>query len=116
MGYEIDRGWWDSKYSPPKFFKEMELIDPDTPVNTLSSLQEPDYALLACYFNNICAFEEYLKHFSGNCIILIGPDEGNGENYCDPLPFYLKDRDGWTIHSICKNSYKDVVVVYIRAS
>ena len=45
---------------------------------------DPESALMFCYFNHMQYFHEYLDAYTGNCIILIGPTDGN--RHCDPEP------------------------------
>lgn len=109
MGYEIDQGWWESKYSPPTFWSDVICIDP----KQLPSF-EPSFALLFCYFNDVAAFERYLNAFEGNCVVLIGPDETEKERYCDPLPFFLRDHSKWRVHSTWLSKWRDAIVIYER--
>ena len=108
MGYEVDEGWWDSKYSPPKFWNRIVCVQPDCLPKISATM-----ALIFCYFSNLKAFEEYISTFSGSCIVLIGPDESH-QRYCDPPPFYLKNHDQWKIHSSCHNKANDAIVIYTR--
>lgn len=107
MGYEIDQGWWESKFSPPKFWNEIECINP-----AIMPRLDPQFALLFCYFNNSKAFEAYLNSFTGDCVILIGPDEKNKNRYCDPQPFQLKESEGWRIHAIWRTKFLEAIVIY----
>lgn len=57
VGIEINRQWWESKYSvtpfiPLRYAEEKIIIDLD-----------PKYALFFCYFNNGAAFREYVKNY-----------------------------------------------------
>ena len=45
---------------------------------------DPESALMFNYFNHMQYFHEYLDAYTGNCIILIGPTDGN--RHCDPEP------------------------------
>ena len=109
VGLEIDRGWWESKYSPPSFLARVECIDPARPIQL-----DPQHALLFCYFSNLKAFENYINDFTGRCVVLIGPDNGNTERYCDPQPFHLEGRHPWKVHAVIKNSFTDAIVFYVR--
>lgn len=54
--------------------------------DVINALHDTSTALLFCYFNNRPAFNDYLKHFKGDVIIIIGP--GIGKNvHTDPKPF-----------------------------
>jgi hypothetical protein len=47
------------------------------------------FALMFCYFNNGPAFREYVRHYQGDFIILIGPKDGVGR-HTNPLPFSVE--------------------------
>lgn len=82
MGIELDSSWWNSKYSPPQFLKNIIFIE-----KASVNFQLPKrYAMLFCYFNNSTAFRNYIENYKGNLILVIGPAQ---ENNCttDPLPF-----------------------------
>ncbi|XP_057367166.1 uncharacterized protein LOC130688208 [Daphnia carinata] len=111
IGYEIDQGWWESRFSPPKFWNEIECIDP-----AIVPRLNPQFALLFCYFNNLKAFEAYLESYTGDCVILIGPDENNHERYCDPQPFQLKDSECWRIHAIWRTKFLEAIVIYRKSA
>ena len=71
-------------------------------------------ALLFCYFNNLKYFHQYLEHYGGKCVILIGPVDG--ERHCEPDPHYLKKIPGWKLldqHNI-RNAFEDLVCIYIK--
>ncbi|KAI9563188.1 hypothetical protein GHT06_010646 [Daphnia sinensis] len=106
-GYEIDQDWWESRYSPPKFWNAIECINPAT----IPQLN-PQFALLFCYFNNSKAFEAYLDSFTGDCVILVGPDEKNKNRYCDPQPFQLKESECWRIHAVWRTKFLEAIVIY----
>ncbi|KAK7866156.1 hypothetical protein R5R35_001384 [Gryllus longicercus] len=109
IGIEHDRKWWESRYAPPKFLPLMYA-------NEISDGTFPSYsAIMFCYFNNKTAFREYMKLFKGNCLIIIGPEEGSGR-HTDPLPFDPEVQTlGWKLVSSreIQNS-KDHIVVYER--
>lgn len=110
IGYEVNEEWWKSKYSCPQF---IELnYSPDTPD---PSMLNPNYALLFCYFNNRPAFNEYIKCYKGNMIIIIGPGEGKGR-HTDPEPFNPNFySDDWILddYEEIKNS-RDFIAIYVR--
>lgn len=108
IGYEIDAGWWDSKYSPPKFLNDVVCIGGSSVIPKL----DPNHALLFCYFNNLSAFEIYLEQFSGHYVILIGPSKRGTGRFCDPEPFYLQDHPDWTVQSFWSSSDDDAIVIY----
>ncbi|XP_046449716.1 uncharacterized protein LOC124198094 isoform X1 [Daphnia pulex] len=111
IGYEIDQGWWESRYSPPKFLSGISCIEP----TTLPELNSK-FALLFCYFNDSKAFEAYLDSFTGDCVILVGPDEKNKIRYCDPQPFQLKDSKGWRTHAVWRSKFLEAIVIYKRST
>ena len=111
MGYEVDQGWWESKYSPPKFWDKITCIDPSSVPHL-----NPQFALLFCYFNDAKAFQAYLDSFEGDCVILIGPDENNRERYCDPLPFQLKENKSWCACAVWRSKFLEAIVIYRRTS
>ena len=91
--------------------KKTILIDDEDAVVEL-----PDnYALLFCYFNDEKAFKDYMNRFSGNVVIVIGPDEGQNRT-TDPLPFDIKFEElRWILRNERKlDNRKDVATVYTR--
>lgn len=93
MGIELDSAWWNSKYSPPKFLKDIIFIE-----GTSTNFQIPKrYAMLFCYFNNNIAFCNYIENYKGNLILVIGPMQGNNCT-TDPLPFDDKfEKYNWKL-------------------
>lgn len=110
LGYEVNKEWWDSKYSPPKFIKLNYFNYP-----LEDACLDPHHALLFCYFNNGPAFRDYVDSFKGNIVIIIGPGKGKGR-HTDPSPFTADfgNRE-WRLDSYqeIKDS-KDFIVVYVR--
>ena len=109
-GLEVNSGWWESKYSTPHFIP-LDYTEP----GLIPTLPE-DAALMFCYFNNGDCFNEYLKAFSGNVVILIGPVDG--QRHCDPEPYFLRDFNDsrWRLtatHDI-RGEGRDHVAVYLR--
>ncbi|XP_072752507.1 uncharacterized protein [Anoplolepis gracilipes] len=85
IGIELDSSWWNSKYSPPQFLKNIIFIE-----KASMNFQVPKrYAMLFCYFNNNSAFCNYIENYKGNLILVIGPMQ---QDNCttDPLPFDKK--------------------------
>lgn len=114
-GVEIDGAWWHCKYAPPTFipllFTANEL---DKDIQSL--LQEShSTALLFCYFNNREAFNEYLKYFSGNVIVIIGPADGKGV-HTDPKPFGDVPEEWKLYDSQEVRDSKDFIAIYRRNS
>ncbi|KAJ8978815.1 hypothetical protein NQ317_018905 [Molorchus minor] len=110
VGYEINKQWWESKYSVPTFIK-LRYHDQSVQENVL----DPRYALLFCYFNNGPAFLEYIDNYKGNTVIIIGPSRGAGR-HTDPEPF--KANFGgmkWRLYGYQEvKDTKDFIVVYVR--
>lgn len=85
-GVEVDNAWWHCKYAPPTFIPLL-ITRSQLDRHVINALQDTSTALLFCYFNNRPAFEDYLKHYRGTVIIIIGP--GDGKNvHTDPKPFH----------------------------
>lgn len=94
-GVELDKSWWTSSYSPATFIN-MNFVS-NKPItskflnNCVTNADDPpqekhsNFALLFCYFNNRPAFNDYVRVYDGNYIIIVGPDEGLG-TFTDPLP------------------------------
>ncbi|XP_070514688.1 uncharacterized protein [Cardiocondyla obscurior] len=93
VGIELDSSWWNSKYSPPQFLKNIIFVE-----NESINFQVPKrYAMLFCYFNNSAAFCNYMENYKGNLVFVIGPAQGNN-CITDPLPFDKKfDKYNWTL-------------------
>lgn len=112
-GLEIDGAWWKCKYSPPTFI-DMSFTQLSINQETIKLLKNTN-CLLFCYFNNRPAFENYMQHYSGNILIIIGPGKEKIV-HTDPQPF---DNLGleWRLHSWqeVRNS-KDFIAVYCRTS
>ncbi|XP_017009116.2 uncharacterized protein [Drosophila takahashii] len=111
FGLEVDRNWWQSKYSvrsfiPLNYVEDAGQLDADLLTSCCNN--NPPCALLFCYFNNRGAFLDYLKVFPGKWLILIGPLPARGI-HTDPNPVYpqlpedqwiLRERLNWTDHNI----------------
>ncbi|XP_011639302.1 uncharacterized protein LOC105428608, partial [Pogonomyrmex barbatus] len=82
VGIELDSSWWTSKYSPPRFLKNIIFIETES----MNFRVPKRYAMLFCYFNNGKAFRNYIENYKGNLIFVIGPAQGNNCT-TDPLPF-----------------------------
>lgn len=80
--------------------------------DTIDKIQRAN-CLLFCYFNNRKAFDNYLKHFRGNVLVIIGPGEGKYV-HTDPKPF---DNIGleWELNKWeeVRNS-QDFIAIYLR--
>ncbi|KAF7270583.1 hypothetical protein GWI33_016474 [Rhynchophorus ferrugineus] len=110
VGIEVNRPWWESKYSNPSFIP-LTYIDDQEDVNL-----NPSYALLFCYFNSGPDFRQYVKQYSGKMIIIIGPDEGSGR-HTDPQPFSPEfgSSDWHLVRSQQVKDTGDFIAVYQRS-
>lgn len=111
-GVEVDGAWWRCKYAPPNFIPLL-FTAPTLDKDTITLLRNSDStALLFCYFNNGPAFKDYIEHFSGKVLIIIGPGEGKGV-HTDPKPF--DNVPEWTLHvSEEVGNTKDFIAVYCK--
>lgn len=114
-GLELDKSWWTSPYSPPafvplRFVNTRKMITTDFLGHCASPCGDDDdelkpnkYALLFCYFNDKSAFDEYVRKYDGQLIIIIGP-EGCSGTVTDPQPlrpqFEYSAYYRWTIETI----------------
>ncbi|KAH8381774.1 hypothetical protein KR009_000179 [Drosophila setifemur] len=110
-GLEVDRNWWQSKYSvrsfiPLNYVEDAEEVNPHF-LNCCCNDSSPS-ALLFCYFNNRRAFLDYLRIFQGRWLIIIGPQPALGI-HTDPNPLQpqlpvnkwsLRERLNWTDRNI----------------
>lgn len=112
-GVEVDSAWWNSKYAPPTFISLL-LTSPKLDKDTINVLQNSmNTAIMFCYFNNRPAFEDYIKHFSGTCLIIIGPGDDKGV-HTDPKPFDDVNED-WMLYKWQEvRSSKDFIAVYCK--
>ncbi|XP_049870580.1 uncharacterized protein LOC126370002 [Pectinophora gossypiella] len=112
-GVEVDGVWWQCKYAPPTFIPLL-LTSPALDKDIVNLLQNShSTALLFCYFNNRPAFEEYLKHYSGDVLIIIGPGDGKGV-HTDPKPFGDLDEN-WKLYKWQEvRSSQDFIAVYCK--
>lgn len=110
-GLEIDGAWWKCKYSPPTFIP-LTFAQPILDEDTIACLRKAD-CLLFCYFNNRPAFNDYVKNFIGNVIIIIGPANGKGV-HTDPLPFDNLGEEWCLMKWQEVRESKDFIAVYNR--
>ncbi|XP_011140850.1 uncharacterized protein LOC105184021 [Harpegnathos saltator] len=102
VGIELDSSWWNSKYSPPQFLKNIIFVE-----NKSINFQIPrKYAMLFCYFNNSTAFHNYMKNYKGNLVLVIGSEADNCTT--DPLPFDAKfEKYNWKLMKKRKLAYSN---------
>lgn len=96
FGVELDKSWWSSTYSPRSFIPlkystnvmSVEYLRCLCDVDELNSnnIDDDNFALLFCYFNNGNAFRDYILCYDGNFVIIIGPGP-KLKTYTDPEPF-----------------------------
>lgn len=108
----MDVGWWTSRFHPTIFIPiefTNSPIDKDFPSRGCFRGYHP--VLLFCYFNNSKAFNEYLKVFQADTLILIGPKDNVGI-HTDPLPLSpsFDHPSEWTFEN-CKYLEDDVNVI-----
>ncbi len=80
----MNSGWWESSYSTPHLVPLVYTEPGVVPAPMLTG----DVALLFSYFNSLEHFEEYLGAYSGDCVLLVGPIDG--QRHCAPEPKYLQ--------------------------
>lgn len=106
----MDSSWWNSKYSPPQFLKNIAFVE-----NRSTNFQVPrKYAMLFCYFNNGEAFHDYMENYKGNLVLVIGPEGDNCTT--DPLPFDTKFKEyNWKLIKERKLMYSNnYITVYSK--
>lgn len=73
----------------PKPFINLEFAKRKLPSSFLGNTctRLPNYGLLFSYFNNPRAFNDYVRYFIGNFLIMIGPSlKTPAEKHIDPMP------------------------------
>ncbi|XP_021195543.3 uncharacterized protein LOC110380015 [Helicoverpa armigera] len=111
-GIEVDGAWWRCKYAPPTFIP-LHFTPAEIDQDTITLLQRNNNtAILFCYFNNRKAFEDYLKYYKGNVLIIIGPHKIGV--HTDPKPFDDVTAD-WALYKSqeIRNS-GDFIAVYTK--
>ncbi|KAE8752633.1 hypothetical protein FOCC_FOCC000755 [Frankliniella occidentalis] len=115
-GLEVNRGWWESRYSPPTF---LNLVFPDDDRDR-SAVEEAlkgreDVGIMFCYFNDTSAFLEYMRVFRGRVLVVAGPGRGCTHATCHPQPFSTTIPAPWGLHSSTPiGNTGDFVAVYTR--
>nr|XP_053643677.1 uncharacterized protein LOC128696440 [Cherax quadricarinatus] len=107
MGYEINSGWWRSRYAPPTFIP-LTYVDPDAPTPTVP----PTHALMCCYFNNGEVFRQYVAAYEGPALIIIGATDGS--HHTDPRPLDYVHVHPWTLTHTHNISHRDLLACYVR--
>ncbi|CAG0878490.1 unnamed protein product [Darwinula stevensoni] len=88
-GIEVDRGWWESEHSLTPFIPLLFADEDSWTVDHTS-------AFFTCYFNNFAVFYDYLQHYSGPSLIIVGPDLP-GTTFSSPGPYDLCSHPDWTM-------------------
>lgn len=100
VGLELDQCWWKSKWAPKTF---VELKFTDHPITTrflracVQSDESDEFALLFCYFNNRDAFQEYVRAFNGDIIIIVGPSEQHIVTDPNPMNPHFECENDWKL-------------------
>lgn len=100
FGLELDHSWWKSPYAPKVFIALDFVTEPSISAEVLCECARREserFALLFCYFNNRQAFVSYVRAYSGNCIIIIGPI-ADVNIVTDPMPLdpMFETPSDWT--------------------
>lgn len=107
VGLELDLSWWRSKWAP-KTFIELKFTEPQITNQFLRACIQcdngtDDFALLFCYFNNRDAFQEYVRAFNGNIIIIVGPSsEEHIVTDPNPLNPHFDCDNEWKLIDFCQ--------------
>ncbi|XP_053946883.1 uncharacterized protein LOC128855751 [Anastrepha ludens] len=119
-GIEIDRAWWESKYSTKSFInlnyiddlknEDVEQVDY---LQKCCKLKNWNFALMFCYFNDRIAFLNYLKNYKGNSLLIIGPITGM-DVFTDPLPLepHFPEKSNWRLKDTIRIGKKDAIAFY----
>ncbi|KAG5670502.1 hypothetical protein PVAND_000761 [Polypedilum vanderplanki] len=114
-GLEIDKNYWKNK----KPFIPITYTEHDQEVTTKLLLDSSvhrswNFSLLFCYFNLRHAFDEYIKSYRGNYVIIIGPSP-KAQRYTDPLPLDFKyNEDFQLVHCSDFGDNHDLLAIYER--
>ena len=114
-GLEIDSKYWSRK----KPFIQLKYIEHGQEISSKLILDSClsknwNFALLFCYFNLRSAFNEYIKYYRGNYVIIIGP-AANTLRYTDPLPLDFQDNPDFQLVYIGDfGDNRDLIAIYER--
>lgn len=114
-GLEIDSKYWNRK----KPFINMKIVEHGQQLSSNLLLdtclsKNWNFALLFCYFNIRSAFNEYIKYYKGNYVIIIGPAANSGR-YTDPLPLDFQDNEDFQLlHLSDFGDNHDLLAIYER--
>lgn len=104
VGLELDKSWWKSAYAPTTFI-DIKFTEKHITNDFLNKCMQADpsqFALLFCYFNNRTAFLEYMRAYSGNLVIIVGP-KSEQHIVTDPNPLKPNfESDEWTLLGYCQ--------------
>ncbi|CRL05908.1 CLUMA_CG019089, isoform A [Clunio marinus] len=114
-GLEVDKNWW-SRHKP---FIPLKFLDPGQEITSKFLLdtclsKNWNFSLMFCYFNNRKAFDEYVKCYKGNYVIIIGP-AANTMRYTEPLPLdkeFQENENYKLIHVKEFGDNHDLIAIY----
>lgn len=116
-GLEIDSKYWSRKkpFIPLRYVEHDQEITPKFLLDTVDTARRSwNFTLLFCYFNLRRAFNEYIKAYRGNYVIIIGPCDMTGR-YTDPLPLDFQDNDEFQlVHTVNFGDNRDLLAIYER--
>ncbi|XP_011182586.1 uncharacterized protein LOC105212364 [Zeugodacus cucurbitae] len=120
-GVEVDRSWWESKYAIKSFinlsyfdeFKKEE--NQDEFLQKCCNLENWDFALMFCYFNNRSAYLNYIQIYKGNVLVIVGPKTGV-KVFTEPLPLepHFPAGNCWQLKATLNIGKIDVIAFYTR--
>ncbi|XP_018797144.1 PREDICTED: uncharacterized protein LOC108974028 isoform X1 [Bactrocera latifrons] len=117
-GIEVDRSWWESKYAIKSFININYFNENENLKNYLQkccNLENWNFALMFCYFNNRTAFLNYIKMYKGNILLIVGPKTGVNV-YTEPLPLepHFPGRSRWELKATLNIGNLDVIAFYTK--
>ncbi|XP_045591794.2 uncharacterized protein, partial [Procambarus clarkii] len=107
-GYEVNCGWWSSRYAPPTFIP-FTYVDPDD----CPPAVPPSHALMCCYFNNGQVFRQYVAAYKGPVLIIIGSVNGS-HHHTEPHPLDYVHVHPWILTHTHHISQDDLLACYVR--
>nr|XP_014092394.1 uncharacterized protein LOC106618968 isoform X2 [Bactrocera oleae] len=120
-GIEVDRSWWESKYAIKSFININYIDDCKKGENLEKYLQKCcnlenwNFSLMFCYFNNRAAFLNYIEMYKGNILLIIGPKTGVNV-FTEPLPLEPRLPEGhrWKLKATLNIGKLDVIAFYTK--
>jgi hypothetical protein len=114
-GLEIDRKYWNKKkpFIPVSYVEHNEEVTMKLLLDS-SVHRSWNFALLFCYFNLRHAFDDYIRAYRGNYVIIVGPAP-NTNRYTDPLPLDFQDNADFQLAHCCDfGDNHDLLAIYER--